>query len=66
MRINREKFVAAMARKDLNGKKLAEQASVSAGTVTAIKWGKSCSEETAKKLAAVLGREIIEDKDKED
>ena len=39
---------------------IAAKAGVSRGTVTAVKTGKSCSPETAEKLAAVLGREIIE------
>ncbi len=60
MRINREKFAAALARLDLNGNRLAEKAGVSRGTVTAVRTGKSCSKETAEKLATVLGRDIIE------
>lgn len=61
MRIDRVKFAEALARLDLNGNKLAEKAGVSRGTVTAVRTGKSCSKETADKLAAVLGREIIEE-----
>lgn len=61
MRINREKFAAALVRYDLSGNKLAEKAGVSRGTVTAVRTGKSCSKETADKLAAVLGSEIIEE-----
>lgn len=61
MRIDRIKFAAALARLDLNGNQLAEKAGVSRGTVTAVRTGKSCSKETADKLAAVLGREIIEE-----
>lgn len=60
MRINRERFAAAMARYDLNRKKLSEKSGISPGTVTAVKTGKSCSKETAEKLAAVLGADIIE------
>ena len=60
MRINRERFVAAMARLDLTGNDLAKMACVSRGTVTAVKTGKSCSPQTAEKLSAILGREIIE------
>ena len=60
MRINRERFAAALARMDLNGNQLAAKAGVSRGTVTAVKTGYSCSPETTEKLAAVLGREIIE------
>ena len=60
MRINRERFVAALVRFDLNGNQLAKEAGVSRGTVTAVKTGKSCSKETADKLVSVLGVEILE------
>lgn len=60
MRISRERFAAAMARLDITGNGLAELAGVSRGTVTAVKSGKSCSMQTANKLAAILGHEIIE------
>ena len=55
MRIDRAKFAAALVRADLNGTRLAEKAGVSRGTVTAVRSGKSCSTETAEKLAAGLG-----------
>lgn len=58
-RIDRVALAAEMARRDLNGKKLVELSGVSRVTVTAVKSGKSCSKETAEKLARVLGREII-------
>lgn len=61
MRINRERLAAALVRLDLNGNQLAEKAGVSRGTVTAVRTGKSCSPETAEKLAAVLGKDIIEE-----
>lgn len=61
MRINRERFAAALVRLDLNGNQLAEKAGVSRGTVTAVRTGKSCAPETARKLAAVLGKDILED-----
>ena len=60
MQISRERFAAAMARLDITGNGLAELAGVSRGTVTAVKSGKSCSAQTANKLAAILGHEIIE------
>ena len=60
MRIDRVKFVAALTRLDMNGNQLAEKAGVSRGTVTAVWTGKSCSKETADKLAAVLGKDILE------
>lgn len=62
MRIDRIKFAAAMARADLNGLQLASKAGVSRGTITAVRTGKSCSKETAEKLAAVLGRDILQQK----
>ena len=62
MRIDRIKFAAALAREDLNVKQLAELSGVSRVTITGVKSGKSCSKDTADKLAAVLGEEIIEKK----
>jgi len=60
MRIDRVEFAAALARADLNMKQLAELSGLSRVTVTAVKSGKSCSKSTAEKLAAILGRNIIE------
>ncbi len=60
MRINRVKFAAALVQNNLNGNQLAEKAGVSRGTVTAVRTGKSCSKETAEKLMAILGRDILE------
>ncbi|OUP26267.1 helix-turn-helix transcriptional regulator [Faecalibacterium sp. An192] len=63
MRIDRVAFAAALARRDINQKRLAELSGVSRVTITAVKSGKTCSEETARKLAAVLGPEIMEKED---
>lgn len=63
MRIDRVKFAAAMARKDINCLQLAERAGVSRVTVTAVKSGKSIAKKTAEKLAAVLGEDIIQKED---
>lgn len=60
MRIDRVRVVTEMARKDLTVKRLAEMSGLSRVTVSSIKNGKSCSKETAEKLAAILGRDIIE------
>ena len=59
MRIDRVTFAAALARADLSVKRLSELSGLSRGTITSVKTGKSCSRETADKLAAVLGRDII-------
>ena len=61
VRIDRVSFAAAMARLDINCKKLVELSGVSRVTVTAVKNGKSCSRETADKLAQVLGCGIIKE-----
>ena len=63
MRIDRVAFAAALARRDINQKRLAELSGVSRVTITAVKNGKTCSEDTARKLAAVLGPEIMEKED---
>ena len=59
MRIDRVKLIAEMAQKDLTVKRLSELSGVSRLTITSMRSGKSCSMETAEKLAAVLGREIL-------
>lgn len=60
MRIDRVKLIAEMARRDISCNRLVELAGVSRPTLTSVRSGKSCSMETAEKLAAVLGRDIIE------
>lgn len=60
MRIDRVKFAAALAQADLNVKQVAEKTGLSRGTITGVKTGKSCTKETAEKLAELLGREIIQ------
>lgn len=61
MRIDREKMAVAMLRRDMSQQRLAKMAGLSIGTVNAVRGGKSCSKETAEKLAAVLGRDIIKE-----
>ena len=55
MRIDRERLAAALAGSGLKGYELAERSGLSRGTVTAIKNGKSCSKDTAQRLAQGLG-----------
>lgn len=61
MRIDRVAFAAALARKDINQKKLAELSGVSRATLSAIRGGKACSPDTANKLVKVLGPSIIKE-----
>ncbi len=60
MRIDRVKFIIALTRKDFSVKRLAEISGVSRVTVSSVKCGKTCSEETAAKLAEALGVEVQE------
>lgn len=60
MKIDRISFIVALTKSGLTGKQLAERSDVSRGTVSAIKCWKSCSEETASKLAAALGVSVNE------
>ena len=59
IRINREKFAAALARLGITGNELSEKTGLSRSTITAIRSGKSVSRETAQKVASVLGAEIM-------
>ena len=59
-RINRERYAAALARMDISGTQLMVLTGLSRGTVTSVKSGKSVAKETADKLVAVLGKDILE------
>ena len=61
VRIDRVSFAAALAHKDLTVKRLAELTGVSRSTITSVKCGQCGSNDTADKLAAVLGRDIIKE-----
>lgn len=54
MRIDRKKLVLAMMDADMNTKQVAEKAKVARATVSAVKNGRSCSEQTAIQIAAAL------------
>lgn len=54
LRIDRKKMVLAMMDVDVNTKQLAEKAQVARATVSAMKNGRSCSEQTAIRIAAAL------------
>lgn len=55
MRIDKVKFATELARADVSVKELATRTGVSRVTISAIKSGKSCANDTAKKLVAGLG-----------
>lgn len=58
MRIDRKKLVCAMMDEDLNSKQLAEKAGVSRATVCSVKNGKSCSYDTASRIANAMGVDL--------
>lgn len=59
-RIDRVALIAEMARRDMTCNQLVKLSGVSRPTITAARSGKTVSKETADKLAAVLGQDIIE------
>lgn len=58
MRIDRVKFVSAITRSDISIMQLSAMAGVSRGTLSAIKSGKSCSDQTAMRIAEALGIQV--------
>lgn len=54
MRIDRVKLIAEMARRDMKVQELAEKATVSRTTVTALRGGKSCNENSIRRVAQAL------------
>lgn len=60
MHLKRKEIKVAMAYRDYTQKLLAEQSGVSRGTINAICCGRSCSEQTAQKIAAALGVKLEE------
>lgn len=55
MRINRIKLIAEMARQEVSVKELSEKAGISRCALSALRGGKSCTENTAQRVAAALG-----------
>lgn len=54
MRIDRVKLIAEMARRDMRVQELADKAIVSRATVTALRGGKSCNENSIRRVANAL------------
>ena len=54
MRIDRVKLIAEMARRDMKVQELADKATVSRTTVTALRGGKSCNENSIRRVANAL------------
>lgn len=55
MRIDRVKLIIEMARQNLRIKDLADKATVSRVTITAMRGGKSCNTNSARRVAQALG-----------
>lgn len=60
MRIDRVKLIAEMARQDMTVNTLVEKSGVSRMTITSVRSGKSCSDQTAAKISKALGVDIRE------
>lgn len=60
MRINRKKLAVLLIEKDMKVLQLVEKSGVSRCTVSAVRSGKSCSPETARRLAEALGVDVTE------
>lgn len=59
-RVDRAKFAAALVRKNITVKELSEVTGISRATISGVKNGKSCNDETMRKLCAILGQGIID------
>lgn len=66
MRLDRIKVIAEMARQNLSVISLAARSDLSRVTITGVRSGKSCSKETAAKLARGLGVPLESILEKED
>lgn len=60
MRVDRYKLLVKMAQKDLTTIRLAELAGLSRMTISSIRSGKTCSIQTANKLARALNVDVTE------
>ena len=60
MRIDRVKLISFMTMQNVKQYELSNSAGVSLSTVNSICCGRSCREETAKKIASALGVELKE------
>lgn len=68
MRIDRVKLIAEMARQEIKSVELAEKAGISRMTVSAMRCGKSCTENSVKHVARALGvpvESLLEDRKEE-
>lgn len=60
MRVDRIYLIAKMAEKDMTLKRLCSITGVSRATLSAVRNGKKCSEDTGRKIAAALGVDVAE------
>ena len=58
MRIDRVKLIAEMARQDMKAIRLAEITGITKATITSIRSGKACYDDTGHRIAAALGVDI--------
>jgi len=66
--VDRVKLICEMARQEIRVKELAEKAGISRMTVSAMRCGKSCAENSVKHVARALGvpvESLLEDRKEE-
>lgn len=60
MRIDRVKLISLMAERDMPCNRIVKLTGLSRSTVTSVRSGKSCSQETAELIAEALGVDVSE------
>lgn len=60
MRLSRIKLVSEMVRRDMTALRLAELSGISRATISGIRCGRTCSDDTAQKLAEALGMPLAD------
>lgn len=60
MRLDRIKLICEMAKQDMTAIQLAKLSGVARATITGVRSGKSCNDQTGAKIARALGVDINE------
>lgn len=58
MRLDRINLICEMAKRDMTATELAKESGVSRATITGVRSGKSCTDQTGAKIAHALGIDI--------
>lgn len=58
MRLDRIKLICEMAKRDMTATELAKESGISRATITGVRSGKSCNDQTGAKIARALRVDI--------